>query len=197
MDLHDGAIQSIYAVVLRLEDCAERLSEPSDEVRAGLDKAMDDLNKVLQDIRSYIFDLRPQVLHGDLEKALDDLVQSVRVNALIDAELEVEGDLNGALTEEQAVPLFHIAQEAVNNVNRHAQATSLRVKVTAQSRSVRLEIVDNGVGFDLEGGKASDGHGLRNMDDRARSLGAHLSLESSPGRGTRVRVELPLADVRQ
>jgi len=197
MDLHDGAIQSIYAVVLRLEDCAERLSEPSDEVRAGLDKAMDDLNKVLQDIRSYIFDLRPQVLHGDLEKALDDLVQSVRVNALIDAELEVEGDLNGALTEEQAVPLFHIAQEAVNNVNRHAQATSLRVKVTAQSRSVRLEIVDNGVGFDLEDGKASDGHGLRNMDDRARSLGAHLSLESSPGRGTRVRVELPLADVRQ
>lgn len=198
MDLHDGTIQSIYAVALRLEDCAERLSEPSsDEVRAGLDKAMDDLNKVLQDIRSYIFDLRPEVLQGDLESALKDLVQSVRVNALIDAELEVEGDLNGALTEEQAVSLFHIAQEAVSNVSRHAQATSLRLKVTAQSRSVRLETIDNGIGFDLEEGRSADGHGLRNMDDRARSLGAHLFLDSALGRGTRVSVELPLADGRQ
>ncbi|MEE8345727.1 MAG: GAF domain-containing protein, partial [Dehalococcoidia bacterium] len=114
MDLHDGVIQSIYAVLLRIEDCAERLNEPSSDVRVGLEKAMDDLNKVLQDIRSYIFDLKPEVLQGDLESALKDLVQSVRVNALIDAELEVEGDLNGALTEEQAVSLFHIAQEAVS-----------------------------------------------------------------------------------
>lgn len=197
MDLHDGTIQSIYAVALRLEDCAERLSEPSNDVRAGLDKAMDDLNKVLQDIRSYIFNLRPEVLQGDLESALKDLVQSVRVNALIDAELEIEGDLNGALTEEQAVSLFHIAQEAVSNVSRHAEATSLRLKVTAQSRSVRLDAVDNGIGFDLDEGRTADGHGLRNMDDRARGLGAHLFLDSAPGQGTRVSVELPLADVRE
>src|SRR3990170_2574830 len=196
MDLHDGAIQSIYAVLLRLEDCAERLGGPPGDVKAGLEKAMDDLNKVLQDIRSYIFDLKPEVLQGDLESALKDLVQSVRVNALIDAELEVEGDLNGALSEEQAVSLFHIAQEAVSNVSRHAQATALRLKVTAQPRSVRLEAVDNGNGFDLEEGRPADGHGLRNMDDRARSLGAHLLLDSAPGRGTRLTVELPLAEVR-
>lgn len=197
MDLHDGAIQSIYAVVLRLDDCADRLDDHPDDVRAALEKGMDDLNKVIQDIRSYIFDLRPEVLQGDLESALQDLVQGVRVNALLDAEVEVEGDLNGALTEEQAVELFHIAQEALSNVSRHSQASSLRVKLAAHPDSVRLEIVDDGVGFDPESERPLDRRGLRNMEERARSLGANLSLESASGRGTRVSVELHPPDVRQ
>jgi signal transduction histidine kinase len=197
MDLHDGAIQSIYAVVLRLEDCAERLSERPEDVRAGLDKAMDDLNKVIQDVRSYIFDLRPEVSHGDLERALDDLVQGVRVNALIDADLAVEGDLNGAVTEDQAVSLFRIAQEALSNVSRHSQAASLRVRLAVQPHSVRLEVADDGVGFDPEAERPLDSRGLRNMEERARNLGAKLSLESRPGQGTRVCVEVPVDGVRQ
>ena len=197
MDLHDGAIQSIYAVVLRLEDCAERLSEHPEEVPAGLEKAMDDLNKVIQDIRSYIFDLRPEVLQGDLERAMEDLVQGVRVNALIDAELAVEGDLNSAVTEDQAVSLFRIAQEALSNVSRHAQASSLQVKLTALPQSVRLEITDDGIGFDPQADRPEDKRGLRNINERAHMLGAKLSVESAPGSGTRVSVELPVGSVRQ
>jgi two-component system sensor histidine kinase DevS len=197
MDLHDGAIQSLYAVVLRLDDCAERLSERPDEVRDGLEKAMDDLNKVIQDIRSYIFDLRPEVSHGDLVSALEDLVEGVRVNALINAELDVEGDFNGAVTEDQAASLFRIAQEALGNVSRHSQATSLRVRLTALAHSMLVEIADDGVGFDPLAERPLDRRGLRNMEERARSLGARLSLDSAPGRGTRVSVELPMDGVRQ
>src|SRR3990170_3118344 len=197
MDLHDGAIQSIYAVVLRLEDCAERLHERPDEVAADLEKAMDDLNKVIQDIRSYIFDLRPDVRQGDIKSALRDLVQGVRVNALIDTELTLEGDLDGALTEDEATSLFRIAQEALSNVTRHAQASSLRVKLTTALHSVRLEIADDGVGFDPGAERPADRRGLRNMEERARGLGASLSVESVAGHGTQVRVELPLRGVRE
>ena len=197
MDLHDGAIQSIYAVVLRLEDCVERLGERPEKVAPGLEKAMDDLNKVIQDIRSYIFDLRPEVQQGDITSALQDLVQGVRVNALIDTDLTVEGDLNGALTEEQAMSLFRIAQEAMSNVTRHAQASSLRVSLATGPRSVRLEIADDGIGFDPAAERPADRRGLRNMEERARGLGASLSVESVSGSGTQVRVELPLPGVRE
>jgi signal transduction histidine kinase len=197
MDLHDGAIQSLYAVVLRLDDCTERLSERPEDVRPDLEKAMDDLNKVIQDIRSYIFDLRPEVSHGDLVSALEDIVQGVRVNALIDAELAVEGDLNGVVTEDQATSLFRIAQEALGNVSRHSEASSLRVKLTALPHSIRLEIADDGVGFDPQTERPPDRRGLRNMEERARNAGARLSLDSAPGQGTRLKVELPVDGVRQ
>ena len=197
MDLHDGVIQSIYAVVLRLDDFSERGREEPEELRAGLDKAIDDLNKVIQDIRGYIFDLRPAALQGDLPRALEELVQGVRVNTLMDADLDVDGQPNGALTEEQAVALFHIAREALSNVTRHARASSLRVRLQSLPHSLRLEISDNGVGFDPRAERPGDRRGLRNMTERARALGAELSLASDPGEVTRVTVELPLESVRQ
>src|SRR3990170_1258215 len=128
---------------------------------------------------------------------LHDLVQGVRVNALIDTELTLEGDLDGALTEDEATSLFRIAQEALSNVTRHAQASSLRVKLRTAPHSVRLEIADDGVGFDPDAERPSDRRGLRNMEERARGLGASLSVESVPGRGTQVRLELPQRDVRE
>ena len=175
----------------------ERLKGHPDEVKPELEKAMDDLNRVIQDIRSYIFDLRPEVLQGDLERAIKDLVRGVRVNALIDTELAVEGDLNSAVTEDQAISLFRLAQEALSNVSRHAQASSLQVKLTALPQSVRLEITDDGIGFDPQAERPEDRRGLRNIDERAHMLGAKLSVESIPGSGTRVSVEFPVDGVRQ
>jgi signal transduction histidine kinase len=197
MDMHDGVIQSIYAVVLRLDDHSERAGEGHPELRAGLDKAIGALNQVIQDIRSYIFDLRPSALQADLPRALEELVQGVRVNTLMDAELAIEGDLNGALTAEQGAALFHIAREALSNVTRHARASSLRVRLQSLPHSLRLEISDNGIGFDPRAENPQDSRGLRNMGERARALGAELSLDSDPGHGTRIAIELPLESVRQ
>jgi two-component system sensor histidine kinase DevS len=192
MDLHDGVIQTIYAIGLRLEDCTERVPEAAPELKADLETAMDELNKVIKDIRSYIFDLRPQLSHvDDLPEALRQLVEHVRVNTLMMATFEADTPLDGVGGEAEAMALFHIAQEALNNVSKHAKASSVSVRLSAAAGCVRLEVRDNGVGFDVPPDQISGAHhGLRNMRDRARSVGAELSYESSPGRGTTVRVEL-------
>ena len=197
MDLHDGVIQSIYAVGLNLEDAAERLDESQGEVHGGLQKAIDDLSKVIRDIRSYIFDLRPQVSRvSDLPGALGELVRDVRVNTLMDAELKVEGEVDGRLDDERALALFHIAQEALNNVSRHSMASAVRVRLTGEGRSVRLEIEDNGVGFQVTENGPWEKQGIRNMRDRARAIGADLVVDTERGRGTRIRVEVPPVEVR-
>jgi len=197
MDLHDGVIQSIYAVGLNVEDAAERLDESQGEVRAGLQKAIDDLSKVIRDIRSYIFDLRPQVSRvSDLPSALGELVRDVRVNTLMDAELTVAGGVDARLDEERALALFHIAQEALNNVSRHSMASAVRVQLTGDGGAVRLEVEDNGVGFEVTENGPWEKQGIRNMHDRARAIGADLVVDTERGRGTRIRVEVPPVEVR-
>jgi signal transduction histidine kinase len=191
MDLHDGVIQSIYAVGLHLEDVAERLPAAAEAMKPEVERAMDDLNKVIKDIRSYIFDLRPHLSQvDDLPQALSQLVEHFRVNTLTTITLEIDTPFEGVGGEAEAMALFHIAQEALNNVSKHAKATLVAVRLG--SEPVTLEIADNGIGFDVpDAGRPSVHNGLRNMKDRARSVGADLSFESAPGKGTRVVVRLP------
>jgi signal transduction histidine kinase len=195
MDLHDGVIQSIYAVGLNLEECSEEVfSQPSD-VRMRLEKAINDLNQVIKDIRNYIFDLRPDALRSaNLTDALSALLRELRVNSLVEANLVVEDgrDLDSRLTAEQVTSLFHIAQEALANVQKHARATTVEARLTTRNGVLRLAISDNGVGF-APGRGTQPGHGgMRNMAERAQSLGGRLSLESAPGKGTSVVVEVPI-----
>jgi signal transduction histidine kinase len=191
MDLHDGVIQSIYAVGLRLEDASERLAtEPSARLRPLLERAMDDLTGVIKDIRSYIFDLRPRVSEvGDLRTEIERLVEEWRVNSLIEAQLQINGDIAG-LSENEELAVFHIAQEALNNIGRHSGATSAALLLSQDNGRLVLEVRDNGKGFDTQGDGPPEKQGLRNMRDRARSVGAQLSIDSTPGRGTTVRLEL-------
>lgn len=192
MDLHDGVIQSIYAVGLGLEDVMYRLeSEPGEQVRPAIEKAMDDLTRVIKDIRGYIFDLRPATSEvTDLRHAIRQLVDDVRVNNLIDAKFEYKGDMLDLLDEQQAITLFHIAQEALNNVIKHSGATAAAVRLTQTGPRFVLEIEDAGAGFEVQDGGPKEKHGLRNMRDRARSVGGDLTIDSKPGHGTTVRVEV-------
>jgi len=194
MDLHDGVIQSIYAVGLMLEDAAERLDEDPSIAKEAMDRAIDGLNRVIRDIRNYIFDLRPQIAAtGDLRRALSELVEEMRVNFLLRASFEVDGDLP-PLTEDEERGLFHIAQEALNNVAKHAQASSVKVRLGMNGAALVLAIEDDGRGFDQASAQAKGHQGLRNMHDRAISIGAQLAIDSRRGRGTRVSVELPVAE---
>lgn len=192
MDLHDGVIQSIYAVALHLEDCADRARKEPD-MHADLDRAIDDLNKVIKDIRSYIFDLRPQLSHvQDVPQALHELVEHFRVNSLIAATLDIDPSFSAVGEEAEAMALFHIAQEALNNAAKHSKATAVSIRLRATPASVILEVEDNGIGFEPPpDGVSGAHHGLRNMRDRARSVGGMLSYDSAPGRGTTVRITLP------
>src|SRR5437899_2167018 len=123
MDLHDGVIQTVYAVALHLEDAADRVTETPEEVRPALTQAIDNLHQVIKDIRSYIFDLRAQLSDvDDLPGAIRDLAETLRVNTLMDVEVEI-APLRQTLEQDQALGLFHIAQEALNNISKHAEAT--------------------------------------------------------------------------
>lgn len=193
MDLHDGVIQSIYAVALHLEDCADRVPDDTDNVRTDIEKAIDNLNKVIKDIRSYIFDLRPQLSRvDDLPQALGQLVEQFRVNNLTATTLDIERPFVGAGGEAEAMALFHIAQEALNNAGKHSRATAVAIRLHTTSEGLMLEVEDNGIGFEqAPDGMSGAHHGLRNMRDRARSVGGVLSYTSAPGEGTTVRVVVP------
>ena len=195
MDLHDGVMQSIYAVGLTLEDCSERVNDHPDEVKRSLEGAMNALNDVIGDIRSYIFDLRPRMsVVADLPKAIRHLVDDLRINTLIQTSLEIDGELSDAVTQDQALALFHITQEALNNVAKHSKAKSASVRLEASDIRVTVEVRDDGIGFDTEGEQAHERHGLRNMRDRARSVGAGLHLIGTANQGTIVRAELSIGN---
>ncbi len=194
VELHDSIIQSLYGVGLKLEEASERWEGSPPAVRERLDGAIDSLHQIIQDIRNYIFDLRPRVSQvDDLPGALATLVDEVKVNTLMEASLNVEGDL-GALSDEQALSLYHVAQEALNNVKKHAKASSVAVRLHSDNGRLRLEVADNGVGFEPEADHDVAKQGLRNMMDRARALGADLVIESAPGKGARIRLDLSLPE---
>ncbi|HYM16451.1 MAG TPA: PAS domain S-box protein [Dehalococcoidia bacterium] len=194
MDLHDGVIQSIYAVGLNLEAAAEDVSERPEEVRGRLDRAIEQLNDTISDIRSYIFQLRPSRLDGNLHESLAHLAEEFRVNSLVEVELELAAELP-ALAADGRSALFHIAQEALNNVRKHARATVATITVEERGELVRLTVRDNGAGFDPSREPTEEHRGLRNMASRARAAGGTLSVESGTGGGTSVRFEIPAAAV--
>jgi signal transduction histidine kinase len=196
MDLHDGIIQSIYAVGLILEFCNLLLDEDPHSAKGKLSQAITGLNEVIRDIRNYILDLRPQRFQGkDLPGGLFELIRVFRANTLIQADLQVESEGDLGLTQGQASGLFHIAQEALANVAKHARARTVSVVLSRNGSQVTLAVKDNGRGFDPTRVTSYEGHGLRNMEARTRLLGGRLSVEGEPGKGTLVRVTVPIETV--
>jgi signal transduction histidine kinase len=190
MDLHDGVIQSVYATALHLEDASEQLAKAPEESMALIDKSIDSLHQVIKDIRAYIFDLRVQVSEvEDLASGIRKLADTVRINTLMDVQVEIREP--GRLDAGQALGLFHIAQEALNNVSKHSHATMVSIRLSKNNGRVALQIEDNGTGFDPDEKKSGEGQGLRNIRDRARALGAETTIDSRAGQGTMIRVELP------
>lgn len=197
MDLHDGVIQSIYAVGLNLEGCFDPMGGGSPEAKRRLAEAIDALNDVIKDIRNYIFDLRPG-RHGAkaLRQVLEDAVEELRVNALIEAELVTE-ELEEEPTREEISQLSHIAREATANIIKHAKARCVTIRLSSRDGQLALSIKDDGVGFVLGQDATKAGQGLRNMAQRATEMGGSLSVRGAPGIGTEVVVTLPLARDRE
>jgi len=193
MDLHDGIIQSIYAVGLNLERCVELVTDDSLGVSAPLERAVDDLNDVIRGIRSYISNLRPGSSDGrGLREAITDALKVLNINSSMEVEVIEEG-VCGELSQEQVAQLSHIAQEALANVLKHAGASSVTVRLFSEDHRLALSIQDNGVGFDPQMVEPTDGQGLRNMAERARALGGIFSVKSRQGSGTEIAVQIPLA----
>ena len=194
-DLHDGVIQSIYAVGLSLEDLPELMDEDSPEARVRIDRAIDALHVTIRDIRNFIMGLRPELLdQRDLVGSLLALAEEVRLNSMVEVETSIDEAAAAMLPEHARAPVFHITREALSNVSRHSHATRASVVLRRDNGVVRLEINDNGIGFEPGAERESTHQGLTNMAGRAARHGGRLSIESAAGAGTRVIVTLDATD---
>jgi len=197
MDLHDGVIQSIYAIGLHLEGCADLIEDNPAEMKRRLAKSTDDLNEVIKEIRNYIFDLRPdRSVATTLRQTLDDVVKELRVNALIEAELIAE-ELEQEPPREALLQLSQIAREAVTNIIKHAKASAVTIRLCTSNNHIVLSIRDNGLGFTPGETGAARGQGLRNMAQRAESVGGRLVVRSTPGGGTELTTTIPLVRTKE
>ncbi len=195
MDLHDGVIQSIYAVGLTLEHARLLMKEAPDQAQKRIEQAIGDLNSTIRDIRAYILDLRPRQLHDeDLMQGLGRLVKEFHTNTLVEVHLEGPTDGQIKLPDTAAIALFHICQEALANVAKHARARHVEVVLWATSERVLLEVSDDGRGFDQVKTRLTLGHGLSNMQTRAHNVGGEVEITSEPDSGTTMLAWVPAAE---
>ena len=187
-ELHDGIIQSLFAVGMGLQGTAQVVGSP--EVAARVDAAVGELDRVIRDLRNYIFGLRPGILADrQLDQALRQLGEEVASQSHVAVQVSVDAETAAALSP-QSHEIVQLTREALSNVTRHAQAVNASVTLVRQKSDAVLIIEDDGVGFDMDG--SSHGHGLRNMRQRASGLGGVLEVASAPARGTRLTVTVPM-----
>ena len=191
MDLHDGSMQSLYGVGLLLEDVADRLPAPAEPVRAPIERAVQLLNATIADMRRYVMGLRPiRGAERPLSESLPTLATQIGDQARLQVSVEVDPDAERELDPEQREATFYVAADALTNVARHARATRASITFSRGEGEAVLEVRDDGVGFDAA--SHGPGLGLRNMRERAFVAGGRLHLSSAPGKGTRIRLELPV-----
>jgi len=191
-DLHDGIIQSLYAVSLSLEDVAEMMTSSPAEAEERVDGAIDSLHASIRELRNFIYGLRPETFDGaDVPAGIVALAEQFRYNTLIDIELDVDVEAGRDLSPAHGAELLQLARESLSNAARHAKARHLAVTFRREEDRSALVIADDGIGFDASRAVAAGHHGLGNMQTRAEAIGATLRVESATGQGTRIIVSLP------
>jgi signal transduction histidine kinase len=192
MDLHDGIIQSIYGVGLSLESALHSFEEDPADANARVQNSIESLNQAIRDLRAYILDLRPRQMGSEgLMSGLIRLISEFRANTLSKVQLSgSDNDIKG-LPQAYSMVLFHICQEALANIAKHSKAKQVEVSLWATDERVLMEIHDNGKGFDMEKMNAVIGHGVANMQTRARSIGGDVDISSVVGEGTTVLAWVP------
>jgi signal transduction histidine kinase len=184
-ELHDGVVQSLFAVGMSLQ--ATEAVTPSEAVRARLEAAVEDVDRVIRDLRNYIFGLGPGGRADvELERALADLVDEFRRGTELAIRLEVDAEA-ASLLAGKASDILQVARETISNAIRHAGAQTLSVVLTRRGSDIVLEVEDDGTGFDPAESQGK-GHGLANLESRARALNGRLEIDSMSGDGTTVRV---------
>ena len=196
-DLHDSVIQAIYAQTLALDDVPDLVTENPVEAGRRVDEAIDALHAVIRDIRNFIFGLRPVLLDGGtLADGLRQLATELERSGGVD--VTVTTAEVGDLAIETVAELLALTREGLSNVARHASASHASVVLESEDDgTLRLELADDGRGFDPGTSPAHGHHGLANMRARADALGAHFAVESAPGRGTRIIVMLAIPPSRR
>ena len=192
MDLHDGIIQAIYGVGLSLESALHSFEDEPEDAKTRVQHSIEGLNQAIRDLRGYILDLRPRQMGSEgLMSGLNRLITEFRANTLAAVQLAGTDHEVQELPQPRSMALFHICQEALANIAKHAKAKQVDISLWSTEERVLMEIHDNGKGFEMEKMNATIGHGLANMQTRARSVGGDVDISSVIGEGTTVLAWVP------
>lgn len=192
-ELHDGTSQTLVSAKLLIESAVDALERAQQDAPPALGKALQRLNESLSEVRRISHRLRPALLDTlGLPAALERLAAEFGEEGAVDAAVAVEG-LPRELPEEVKTALFRVTQEALTNVRKHAQARQVRIALDFTDDRVRLEVADDGVGFDVDAMQLDPkrGIGLRNMRERVASVGGRLEMRSGNG-GTTIVADVPV-----
>jgi signal transduction histidine kinase len=191
-ELHDSVTQVLYSIGLTAYSTRERLTPDMDWVAARLERLQKLADTGLAEMRVTLLGLRPEILvEGGLVKGLEEQAGFLRGRS--DLNVETRLGPEPAISDEAKLALYRIAQEAINNAGKHAQAQNVTIRLASDERSVTLEIRDDGRGFS-PAGSFPGRFGLKTMQERAEKIGATWEIASDASAGTRVRVRLPLGE---
>ena len=191
-DLHDGIIQSLFALGLNLERCRRLVIKDPQVVIDQLAVSAGGLKAIIRDLRGFITGLEPKATEGrDLAPILSELAETMGESSELRCRVRIDPAVAARMTAEQTQHIVYIVREALSNSVRHAQARHESVTLEQYDERARLVIEDDGSGFNpslVDG----DGRGLKNMAARAERLGAHFEVRSQAGQGTRLIFEIPM-----
>ncbi len=192
-DMHDGCIQSIYAVGLNLETSLRLVETNPKKVSQVIAESSATLNLVIHELRAFINGRTPGIESRETLRTEIERVANAAKNHGLDVAVSIEDDAMRSLSADQALHMLQISRESISNAVRHAKAQRGRVSLRLVKAGVRLEIRDDGIGFD-PGAVSGTGLGLHHIDARARKMGGKAHVHSRPGKGTKVVVDLSIGD---
>lgn len=200
-EIHDGLVQTLVGINLKLDLCRELIFSDPTRCFELLSDAKAQLKGAIEESRQVIFNLRPLYFESmDLVPALKSFLKSYETQSHIRTEFVCSGD-ESALSPKAKIFLFRIVQEALSNVQKHARADRVRITLTVADGHIKGVIEDNGVGFDADAVSQDptkwQSFGLKGILERARFVGGTARVESRPGAGARVLVDIPIPSTRE
>ncbi|MEP7339790.1 MAG: two-component regulator propeller domain-containing protein [Acidobacteriota bacterium] len=192
-ELHDGLGQSLLVIKNRTS-IGKRVAQDSDKVTAQLDEISNATGQALEEVRGIAYNLRPYHLERlGLRESLNAMIEKIREATGLEINSRV-ALFDAVFSKDEEVLFYRVIQECLNNIIKHAQATTVEINIVQTETEVTAHIRDNGCGFAANAAHPSSGFGLIGMAERVRMLGGTHSVESAVGKGTAVTVIIPLGE---
>jgi PAS domain S-box-containing protein len=190
MELHDNVLQIIAASLISIDYLQFRFKDNSDIVSA-VHEIKKHLNETVDELRRLSHQLTPSIsAKQSLRDKVESLIYTIKKSGYTDVSLHIY-DFIPPLSEDIQTGIYRIIQEQLNNIYKHAKADAIKIEIQKENDTVSLQVIDNGIGFDVDAVK--NGIGLENIKRRASLLGGVAVIQSSPGKGCKLIVKIPLS----